>query len=106
MTDPPLGIKFKVTENMVLGRGATASAAQSSHDRDRRLTPGAIPILTSGNSGPVISRLILTYASNLNGLNAAPPLRDLFDTAMNMDLDRGFFLFDELPLDRPPWLQI
>lgn len=101
VTDPPLQLKVKVTENMIQGRGANATAANNTPDADRRVMPAAAPSTTnvSGN----VASFMLAYGSNRNALGA-PFQRDVFGTILNFLPAKNLFPFDELPLDRPPWL--
>ncbi len=102
--DPPLKLKLKVIENMTHGRGADAAAAAAAPDPERRYQAGAI-LDTSSQASNNQVRLLLAYTSNRSGLMGGDATRyDLFASLLAFDPNYLLFPYDELAVDRPPWL--
>lgn len=112
VSDPPLRVRARVTENMIHGRYANP-ADLANRDVDRRLAPAAAPDIDPQTG--LVRRLMLAYVSNRRGAtvpsnapgnSVQPTVFDVFGTHLPLDtsLGRLLFPFDELPLDRAPWM--
>ncbi len=103
VSEPPVGLRARVIENMVHGRSApdgNGNPVADSPGAQRRSQPAALPDLNSLNAGQV-TRIMLAYANNATGLVAGQPgMYDLFGSQLLMDTSRGLFPFDALPLLR------
>lgn len=105
MTDPPMRLKLRVIEDMIHGRVDSAAdfATQGQYDPDRRNLPAAAFDLLNP-SGP---RMVVAYPSNRVQGGAGTPTNlqtNLFGTQLPFFPQRGLFWYDELPLERGPWL--
>jgi hypothetical protein len=100
VTDPPLRLKVKVTEDSIQGRHLAGFGNLSGQpELDRRITPAAT--VTGKLQSGQVSSLLLAYASN-----RANSRYNLWGTRLLLDPSTLLFPYDELGLDRPPWLEL